>query len=95
MVDLGYGVVITEEQYNFDFCSLWTDDRKYFYTEEEAKEFYEKMKTDNNYEEVVMYKGETVYFSAGDDCRIWKGDSWVVGWKKVPLFRRLKHALSA
>lgn len=95
MVNLGYGIVISEEQYNYEFCNFWTDDRKYFDNEEEAKELYEKVKADNNYEDVVIYKGKTVYFSTGEDCRIWKADSWVVGWKKVPLMRRLRHALSA
>ena len=94
MVDLGYGVVITEEQYNYNFCDFWTDDREYFSNEEEAKEFYEMKKADNNYEDVVMYKGKTIYFNFHEMTRR-RGDSWVVGWKKVPLFRRLKHALSA
>lgn len=94
MVNLGYGIVISEEQYNYEFCSFWTDDREYFNNEEEAKELYEKVKADNNYEEVVMYKGKTIYYNL-HEMTMRKGDSWVVGWKKVPLMRRLRHALSA
>ena len=94
MVDLGYGVVISDEQYNYEFCSFWTDDRKYFSNEEEAQEFYEQIKCDSNYEDLVMYKGETIYVNFREMTKF-KGDSWVVGWKKVPLLRRLRHALSA
>lgn len=92
MIDLGYGIKVTEEQYNYEFCGFWTDDRQYFDNEEEAIEFYNKMSTNINYEDIVMYKGKTIYFNFAKMIK-WKGDSWVVGWKKVPLMRRLRNAI--